>query len=203
MFQSNDKPKQKYITRFPANLKPMDIILFRGEGTVSQIIMFGHKPGTAFSHVGVIGPDGNLFHGTTLMGQVPDRRKKEPFSGVQLNDLVEAISYYKGEVFVRRLLDPLTDDELDLFKTQFEHFHGLPYEENYDDLINAEIDIPVIDSTTEDFSSVFCSELVAELVEQVKKYYSTLPADEYTPTDCSRYWAGTYSPKIERIKWKV
>jgi len=192
--------KQNYVMRIPNDLKPMDMLLFRGEGLVSELIMFGHKKNTAFSHVGVVYDSNIIFHSTTLMGNIPDFISGSPFSGVQLNDLRETIKRYNGEVFVRRAIVQLEDRTK--FQAQVERFYGTPYEENYGDLVGAEIDT-IFDDHSVDFSSVFCSELVAELANKVMSAYLEYPPDEYTPTDCSRAWIGQYGSDIEKIKWKV
>lgn len=159
-----------------------DVILFSGHGPISTGIKFG--TGSLWTHVGMVIREGNMVLGwesTTLKTQ-PDLDNGIIHSGVQICDLGRRIEEYDGEVAMRRLLDPITERELDQLEISRHTVINRPYEQNIIELVKAAYDGP-FGKNKEDLSSIFCSELLAMYYKEIHRFPVNVPSNEYIPKD--------------------
>ena len=168
-------------------MKTGDILLFKGNGLFSALIMAA--PGADYSHVGlyVDHPEyGPCVFESTSLGTLPDKITGEPICGVQLVSFEDRITTYDGEVFHRPIIGPRTMVQHQAVYDFINQYHGTPYEEDNLQLARAELDIFPWHENKPDESSLFCSETVvmcarsAGLIED-----DGTPPNEFTPTDCS------------------
>ena len=188
-----DKPKRIYSNEMRKTLKTGDIVLFSGKGGISAGVKWVTHGD--WSHVGMILrlPEYDfvtVWESTTLSSLV-DLDTQVPRKGVQLVPLSARIKDYDGEIAVRQL-DGVTfenDDIQELIKLRHE-VAGRPYEQDMIELIKAAYDGP-LGRNTEDLTSLFCSELVAEAYQRLgllsndKESNEYKPSNEYTPYDFS------------------
>jgi hypothetical protein len=164
-----------------------DIILFSGKGRISNIIKWITK--SKWSHVGVAIKIKELdmilcLESTTLV-DVPDYETGATVKGVQITNLSERILKYDGDVVVRHLVDINRDQVFSETLEKFKKEHrNKAYERHCIELFNAAYD-GVLGQNKEDLSSLFCSELVAELYQQWGLLSDKIPSNEYTPKDFS------------------
>jgi hypothetical protein len=164
-----------------------DIILFKGEGLLSALIMA--LPSAKYSHVGLyvdhpaFGPC--VFESTSI-GTLPDVITGEPINGVQLTSFEERVGGYEGEVFPRPILGQRTQEQLDRLLVFIRQHHGTAYEKDNLQLARAELDIFPWQQNDPDPSSLFCSETVVMALREAGLIVNDgSPANEATPTDCS------------------
>lgn len=164
-----------------------DIILFSGKGNISASIKWLTK--SKWSHVGLAIKIESLdlvlcLESTTLV-DVPDFEKGTPIKGVQITNLSDRLNKYDGQVAARSLVDVKRDIMfyriLEDFKTEN---RNKPYEQNYIELFKSAYDGP-FGGNKEDLSSLFCSELVAELYQRWGLLPEQPASNEYTPNDFS------------------
>lgn len=181
-------PKPKvYNEQMRAKLKTGDIVLFSGKGGISAGIKWATL--SRWSHVGmiVVLPEYDfvtVWESTTLSSLV-DLDTKVPHKGVQLVPLSSRIEGYDGEVAVRQL-EGISFDESDL-KNLMElrrEVSGREYEQDQIELIKAAYDGP-LGRNSEDLTSLFCSELLAEAYQRLGLLSEEKPSNEYTPADFS------------------
>lgn len=180
------KPKV-YNEELRSKLNTGDVILFSGKGGISAGIKWATL--SRWSHVGmiVVLPEYDfvtVWESTTLSSLV-DLDTKVPHKGVQLVPLSSRMASYDGEVAVRQLNGVAfdNDDIINLMKLRRE-LAGKEYEKNTIELIKAAYDGP-LGRNSEDLSSLFCSELVAEAYQRLGLLSEEKPSNEYTPSDFS------------------
>ena len=167
-----------------------DIVLFSGKGGASA----GIKWATAsrWSHVAMIFNLDEydfvtLWEATTL-SSIEDLDTREMKKGVQLIPLSDRVQTYDGAIAVRRLKGvALGEPEIDALMRLRKELRGRPYETSEIQLIKAAYEGP-FGLNEEDFSSLFCSELVAESYQRMGLLpdgKSAQPANEYVPADFS------------------
>lgn len=171
-----------------------DILLFSGKGPISQGIKhaqswFKHLNATIakWSHVGVAVVDKELdlvlLWESTTLGSAKDIISGKTTKGVQLVSLTERLRTYDGEVGLRTLQDVAIDSRrITIMNNLRQSFRGRPYEQNKIELIRSVYDGAFGDNKR-DVSSLFCSELVAELYIAWGLLLRTPPSNEYTPAD--------------------
>lgn len=172
-----------------------DIVLFSGTGAVSEVIKVAS--GSPWSHGGRVIMDGNLdqvlLWESTSLSPVKDIYDGKVKVGVATVSLSTRIALYDGPVGIRRLSKfPMNADRLSTLIHLRRKFRNKPYEKNMLELAAAAIDSdwPIIRglvTNTTDLSSIFCSELMAEL-DMGWKLLPTVqeggePSNEYTPGD--------------------
>lgn len=162
-----------------------DIILFKGEGVFSRLIMAA--PNARFSHVGMyMHYEGKscVFESTSL-GMLPDVKTGELINGVQLTNFEERVASYKGSVYFRPILGGRSPRQLSLLEQFINKHHGKPYERSNWELANAQLDfLPWHENKEEDDSSLFCSETAAMALRDMGIMSAEGgPANEFTPTD--------------------
>lgn len=196
----------KYITHRDS-LNTGDILFFSGNGPISNIIkLMSNSP---WSHVGLLVKSDDLdillvWEATTL-SNVPDLSEGRIISGVQTVDASSRINMFDGSVSVRRFggfVDSTMIGKLKDFRLELK---GKPYESSRWELIKSLVDFGFSKENTEDFSSIFCSEMLAEAFERMGILDGKMPANEYVPRDFSsgnmfdrHLMPGmTYGPEIE------
>ncbi len=173
-------------------LQTGDIVLFSGKGMVSE----GIKRFTfsKWSHVGMVIYSKEfetvLLWESTTLSNIKDIDSGEHRKGVQIVPLSQRIASYNGEIAIRKLDVERTDEMKKKLIKLRNDVRGRPYEKDEIQLIKSAYDGP-FGRNTEDLSSLFCSELVAEayqamgLLEEVTKRNGSKPSNEYTPADFS------------------
>jgi len=164
-------------------LKTGDLVFFSGKSAISHFIK--RFTLSEFSHVGMVVRSYRpnvvcLWESTTLsnIASIDGEYRK----GVQLVELSKRLVTYDGTVAFRRLRDSLDLDQLDHISELRTTLHNRPYEQHALDLIYAAVDIPGF-TNKGDLSSLFCSELVAEVYIRLGIISNDQPSDEYTPAD--------------------
>ncbi len=176
-----------YSKQMRAKLKTGDVVLFSGKGGISAGIKWATL--SRWSHVGmiVVLPEYDfvtVWESTTLSSLV-DLDTKLPHKGVQLVPLSSRIEGYGGEVAVRQL-DGVSFDDGDIKNLMQlrRELAGKEYEQDKIELIKAAYDGP-LGRNSEDLTSLFCSELVAEAYQRLGLLSEDKPSNEYTPADFS------------------
>ena len=184
-----------------SQLNTGDIVLFSGKGGASA----GIKWATAsrWSHVAMVFNlaeyDFVTLWETTTLSSIEDLDTREMRKGVQLIPLSDRVQTYDGEIAVRRLNGiTLGEPEIEALMDLRKEFRGRPYETSEIELIKAAYEGP-FGLNEEDFSSLFCSELVAESFKRMQ----LLPDSQYPrtntyppisrPAERSSFWGFTRS----------
>ena len=174
--------------------KACDIILFSGKGFFSRLIQLGGL--TKFSHVGIMVDDEHLLESTTL-SNIPDIITGKYKSGVQVVKLKDRLSNYNGKIYHRPLERKLgVVQEGDLLEAA-DKYHEREYEASRWDLIKSEIDF--LPNPASDLTTLFCSELVVQVLKDIGLYETDRPSDDYTPAEVSKILPHRYKD-ITRIK---
>lgn len=164
-----------------------DILLFAGESRFSKGIK--RLTSSRWSHSALVArarPDGPLLlWEATLDTDLPDITTHEMSSGVNLYDLEHWIRHYGGETVIRQLRVERTDAMRAALLEFYHEARGRPYERNRLELFRAVYDGPLGKNKSEDCTSFFCSELVAEAYQRMGLLPAIPPANEYTPGDFS------------------
>lgn len=161
-----------------------DMIGFSGNGIASTAIKIVSK--SNWSHIGltICSPEWDLVlcWESTLLSNVPDINSGFIKKGVMLVSLESRIFTYDGEVGIRRIQKPLISDQLAILKGFRQEVKNRPYEKNHIELVRSVYDGPY-GLNTQDLSSLFCSELFAEVCIRMGLINDDLPSNEYTPAD--------------------
>lgn len=166
-------------------VEPFDIFLFSGEGLVSRAIQAATF--SPWSHVALSlrlpQYDMNLLYESTTLTDAPDLSTGTPTKGVQLVHLSERIAKYDGDVAWRQITGPKTENMVQAAAEFVREYQGRPYEKNQLALVASAID--AVDWFKHaDTSSVFCSELAAEMLRRVGIMTALgEPSEEFTPAD--------------------
>ena len=165
-------------SKIRSELKTGDNVLFQGRGVISWIIAistFG-----PWSHMGKIiriGSDVFVLESTKITSKV---------QGVQMSLLSTRVAQYKGRVAIRRLLDVVRDLRfLEIVGEFRKEMKGKLYEQSIWQLMGAALPW----KNKRDLTSVFCSEMAAELDIRLGFLASSPPSNEYHPND---YGLGRY-----------
>ncbi len=161
-----------------------DLVLFSGKGGFSAGIKWFTR--SRWSHVGMILVipewDTVLLWESTTLSSLKDVESNTARRGVQLVSFSDRLRNYGGEVAVRRLRIDRTDRMQQALSSFRNEVRDRPYEEDTVELIKAAYDGPFGDNT-EDLSSLFCSELVAESYQRMGLLPNDPPSNEYVPND--------------------
>lgn len=167
-------------------IKTGDIILFSGKGGISTGIKW--VTDSKWSHVGMALRlpewDVVLLWESTTLSDIKDIESGVERQGVQLVPLSDRIKKYKGEATIRSLDINRTPEMLTALNMLRLEVKNRKYEEDKLELIKAAYDGP-FGKNTEDLSSLFCSELVAEAYQRMGLLGEEKPSNEYTPKDFS------------------
>jgi hypothetical protein len=174
--------------------KSFDIILFAGKGFVSRMIQAGSF--SRMSHVGICIDEELMIESTTL-SNLEDVILGECIEGVQIVRTSDRIKTYNGKIFLKEIKEETTKEQFNLLLERAKELHGRPYEENKWNLIMSEI--PLLPNRKSNLESIFCSELVVELL----KYSGVMPElknpDSYSPAEIKKF-KEPYDKKVKRIK---
>jgi len=165
------------------NFDTGDILLYSGNGPISTTIKAFTR--SFWSHVGMVvrtDSDILLVYQSTTLTKVQDYIDGVGKRGVQVNLLSESVSGYNGKVAVRHLLGERTKSMFDNLASFRAEMKNKPYEESERELIRSAYDGPG-GHNTEDLSSLFCSELVAEAYQRMGLLSESKSSNEYVPAD--------------------
>ena len=144
-------------------LQTGDLVLFSGETLFSLFIrIFTVSP---YSHIGIVMIEEDVRLWESAKRAIKDHKGKLK-AGVRLTTLSDRIAGYEGEVFIRQLNKKLEANAQTELRKIREELKNRPYERDTAELIKAGWDGP-FGGNTEDLSSIFCSELVAEAYQRV------------------------------------
>jgi len=170
-------------------IRPGDVIAFCGEETASEIIKWATR--SSVSHVGVILRPERLAKGESQQEACDHLMEATP-RGVKIKRLSQRVKHYDGKIWWLPLSDAIRQ------RMDLERFHDFLLEQEhkpYDvpqavkSALDALDDDPLLGLVTrniEDFSSLFCSELIAAALE-ASGAISHLNASEVTPIDLCRF----------------
>jgi len=166
-------------------LKTGDLVLFSGKDTFSDIIKYSTFG--KWSHVGMIlylpEYDFLTIWESTTLSNINDIESGLPRKGVQLVPLSDRVQKYSGNISVRKLQGAdLAKNSLRKLMELRKELKGKRYERNKIELFKSAYDGP-FGQNSEDFSSIFCSELIAEAYQQLGLLTEEKPSNEYTPAD--------------------
>ncbi len=165
-------------------LKTGDVVLFSGKGWISLIIKWfctlSKIKKSRWQHIGAVMRYKNRI---MLFESTMHRKDKK---GVQINFLSGIIKNHKGKVAIRQLFidEPLLTRDILQEKTEkfVEDNLGKPYETDLLELAGAAYDGIILGHNKPDESTVFCSELIANLYTELGLLKSASP-NEFTPDD--------------------
>lgn len=164
-------------------LQSGDIVLFSGNGIISKMIQ--RVSGSKWSHVGIVyrpGHDAFILESTMQYGQ----------GGVGLSLLSRRIKGYDGEVAIRQAKWTSPESSTRHIGRMMRAHKGKPYENKLFELAMSAIDnIPGLPENEPDYSSLFCSELVAMAVGTIMPSAIQKSPNEFTPgdfADLDLYW---------------
>ena len=165
-----------------------DIVLFSGRGVISSGIKLAS--GSMWSHVGIVLriPEYDfvcVWESTTLSGLF-DLCSGSIRSGVQLVPFSDRVSSYRGRIAVRHLVidGGLGSGSLCSLMELRNELRGCSYERSRLELFRSAFG-GIFRSGSEDLSSIFCSELVAEAYQRLGLLCSGIPSNSYIPADFS------------------
>jgi hypothetical protein len=180
------------------DLRTGDLLLFSGKGMASAGIK--RILGCAWSHVGLVvrsaAGDLPLLLESTPCRDLVDVVTGRATGGVRLVSLSERLATFEGALALRRLNRPLAAAQLDRLAGVLRELHGRPYERRLLELFLAVSDR--IDLNRENLKSLFCSELIAEILQRIGLLddigHGGRPSNEYTP----RHFGGAYDLKLRQ-----
>lgn len=161
-----------------------DIVLFSGRGVFSAVIR--KYTGCKWSHVGTIlrpkDMDILLIMESTTLSNIRDMDTQEFTKGVQVVPFSERCKTYDGDIGFRHI-NVARGAAFNKIVNDFRHeMKGKPYEEDTLQLIRAAYD-GILGTNEKDLSSLFCSELVAELWQRLGWLDNILPSNEFDPSN--------------------
>lgn len=162
-----------------------DIVLFEGDDILSATIELGSR--SAWSHIGMIVKLGNLR--ATLLwesfalphGIIGLEGNTTGVMSASFEDRLKVMKHTK-RVAVRKLNKPLSAAQETILESAREEFKHKHYETNILELVGAAFDFTGFNNTP-DLSTIFCSEMVAEVYQRLGLLDLSIPSDEYVPGD--------------------
>lgn len=167
------------------NLQTGDLLLFSGQGPISDIIKLFCN--SKWSHVGLVVKSNDMdmlmiFESTTL-STIPDVEDNRIHRGVQCVELSRRVANYPGSISYRMLQGVVTPEMLGKLGEFRKEVQNRPYERHPLELINALVHVGGITSGPSDLSSLFCSELISESLKRMGILSDKVESEEYTPKD--------------------
>jgi len=171
-----------------------DVVAFSGKGGVSNIIKW--KTGSDISHVGMVlesefiaGEKRILLIESTSLVNIPDLRTRELIKGVQQQHLSQRLDSYEGQAYyyeLKTVVDDLRKNTMYNWLMS-KHASRTPYDSVQ--ALGSAIDL--LDNmgfeNKPDFSSLFCSEMVAKVLQLGDFLPSAINPSEQTPADVITY----------------
>ncbi len=171
-----------------------DVISFSGKGDISNIIKW--KTNSDISHVGMVlesefvrGEKRIVLIESTSLVNLPDIRTKELIKGVQQQHLSQRLSSYEGQAYYHELKANLSVNLKKKMHTWLfnKHASRTPYDSVQ--ALGSAIDL--LDAfgmeNKPDFSSLFCSEMVAKAFKVAGLLNADYNPSEATPADVVKY----------------
>ncbi len=168
-----------------------DLIAFSGTGVVSALIKAVTL--SSISHVGVILKTKVMGSGAIINQIIESTSLGDGFAGVQINRMSQRVEQYKGKIYWYAL-----NDEAGI-KFQADKFFNFMLKQNrkpYDKIQAAFSAFDFAPDTPEDFSKMFCSELVTAGYEK-SGIIKNINASEQTPADVCNF--GIYKAPVEIV----
>jgi len=168
------------------SLKPGDLVAFGGRGPASAIIKMATR--SYVSHVGIVLKTSIDWCDRSMVQVIESTSLGDGFAGVQVNRLSTRYEQYKGEMWVLPMLPSVYHDmNMKQFITWMTEKVGVAYDAP--GAIMAGLDL--LPDVSEDFSKIFCSELVSGGLQAGGAIADEINASEETPIDNCRYdvWA--------------
>ncbi len=198
------------------HVKPGDIIGFAGKGFASRVIRSASvvsrqtRYRNTWSHVGIVSSTPKVLIESTTKNTAPDLRSGSLRYGVSEVNLATRLESFNGRLFIRPLKFRLSLEERRAFTEYFvRNIMGRSYESlktmgGLWNLIDAELfDWVNVGSEERESGRLFCSELVANMVELIDFIHTShhLPGgrlpSQYSPTDCRYDWPWLYDEAVE------
>lgn len=171
-----------------------DVVAFSGKGAVSNIIKW--KTGSDISHVGmvlesefIVGEKRIVLIESTSLVNIPDLRTRELIKGVQQQHLSQRLDSYEGQAYYYELKTVVDDFRKNTMYNWLmsKHASRTPYDSVQ--ALGSAIDL--LDNmgfeNKPDFSSLFCSEMVAKVLQLGDFLPCTINPSEQTPADVIAY----------------
>jgi hypothetical protein len=168
-----------------------DVIAFSGNVGFSNVIKWATK--SQYSHVGIVVKaalgsgfgDSILIIESTLETNVLDAQKKQAIKGIQMHWLSKRIELYNGSVYWLGLINPLHPEKQAKMEAWLRQTNNKKVPYDYLQIYNAAIDWfdELGLSNQPEFSTLFCSELVAKALQIGGAIDPSLNASEKTPGD--------------------
>ncbi len=186
----NDSPLSEY-EKYRDQMKSGDVIAFSGNGNFSKLIKWSTR--SNYSHVGMVlkldlgGGFGKslLLVESTLLTDLANYDNKPAIRGVQMQWLSKRLQMYNGDAWWIPLKQPLPEYNLRKMQGWLRQTYNkqTPYDDTQ--IMGAAIDI--FDNfkleNKEDFSTIFCSELVTKALKVAGVVSESVNASEQTPQD--------------------
>lgn len=179
--------------RLLTELDTGDVLLFSGNGFFSGLVKMATH--SRWSHVAVVVRHQSLpgvpLIWQSVSGEMADVRGFTK-NGVIITDLIRTVEkYYSGYIGLRKLEQPLNDEQLQVLNETFRELDGRPYESGMSglwELFKSASDSGWTSPNHEALDHIFCSELIAEVFMRLGfiKKTPTEPSSEYTPLDFSQ-----------------
>ncbi|MDA0780688.1 MAG: hypothetical protein PQ612_06100 [Rickettsiales bacterium] len=176
-----------------SRMKTGDVISFSGKSDISNIIKA--KTDSDISHVAMVlkkqlldGKERVLIIESTSLNNLPDIYTGKLFKGVQIQYLSDRMNDYSGQVYWRRVRNPLSEGEKAKLVIFLMMLHKMQIE--YDTLgaIGAGCDLfDILFANVENHEKLFCSELVAAAFEHIGLLPRDYNTSEATPADVIKY----------------
>jgi hypothetical protein len=176
-------------------MKTGDLIAFSGNAGFSNVIKWATK--SHYSHVGIVLKadlgngfgDSILVVESTLETQFLDAHNKQAIKGVQMHWLSKRIESYNGSVYWLQLNTPLAPENKAKMEAWLRDTHNQKVPYDYLQIYGAAIDWfdQVGWTSREDFSTLFCSELVAKALRIAGVIDPNLNPSEKTPDDVVKF----------------
>jgi hypothetical protein len=188
MAVTDEANTQRHYYEVRADLKTGDLVFFSGKSAFSRAVqLFSASP---WSHVGMVMNlpqyDFVCLYEATALYDLRDLDTGVFRDGVQLVPLSQRLEQYQGAVAYRKLngFDLAEDHHKSLLNLRTE-LKGRRWEQSKLELVKAMYDGP-LGRNTEDFSSLFCAELVArcyQVLGLVPSGDGAKRCNEYVPAD--------------------
>lgn len=171
-------------------MKTGDLIAFSGKSKVSNIIK--GATGSDISHVGMVFESDRtgeyrveIIESTSLV-TLPDNRTGELIKGVQMQMLSQRMDMYEGQVYWQPLKTKLSDARQARMLSWLYCAWAAKIKYDTKGAIRAGIDLLGLEKEP-DFSTLFCSEMVAEAYRLAGLLPESYNASEATPADVVKY----------------
>jgi hypothetical protein len=187
----NDSPLSEY-EKYRDQMKSGDVIAFSGNGNFSKLIKWATR--SNYSHVGIVlkldlgGGFGKslLLVESTLLTDLANYDNKPAIRGVQMQWLSKRLQMYNGDAWWIPLKQSLPEYNLRKMQAWLRQTYNkqTPYDETQ--IMGVAIDVLAdfkLVENKEDFSQIFCSELVTKALKVASVVSESVNASEQTPQD--------------------